>query len=286
MEEQAFKSDRARSFIDLEKVISDKNPRLLKAIPRFIINYLKRIIHQDDLNRLIWENGELFGLEFLEEVLKDFGVKILVQGLENVSKQERWTIAANHPLGGLDGMALIREVGKVRPDVVFPVNDLLMNLENLKELFIPINKHGSNSGNARLFEETFESGKAILYFPAGLCSRKQKGKIYDLEWKKSFITKTRQYKRDIIPAYIEGRNSNWFYNLAMVRAKLRIKANIEMLYLADEMYKQKDKEIKITFGKPILYTIFDRKYTDIVWAQKLKKHVYLLKQKPEAIFTV
>jgi len=274
------------NFIDLEKVISGKNPKLLKVLPGFLLSYIKRIIHQDEINKAIRENRHLFGLDFLDAILKNFGVRIHIQGLENINPVGKCTVAANHPLGGLDGMALMWAVGKVRSDFVFPVNDLLMNLENLKELFIPINKHGSNSGNARLIDENYGSEKAILYFPAGLCSRKSKGEICDLEWKKSFITKTRVHQRDIIPAYIEGRNSEWFYNLARWRSRLGIKANIEMLYLVDEMYKQRNKDISITFGKRIPYTDFDRRYKDIAWAQLLKAHVYTLKNNSKSAFSV
>jgi putative hemolysin len=286
MEEQAFRGESARNFIDLEKVITGKNPRLLKILPRFIISYLKRIIHQDEVNGLIRENEQLYGFDFLDVVLSTLGARIHVSGQENLIAGERWTVAANHPLGGLDGMALMWAIGKVRTDIVFPVNDLLMNLENLKELFIPINKHGSNSGNARVIDETYASDKAVLYFPAGLCSRKQQGGIFDLEWKKSFITKTKTHKRDIIPAFIDGRNSNWFYNLAKVRSKLGIKGNIEMLYLVDEMFKQKNKDINIVIGKPIPYTMFDKRFSDLAWAQKLKEHVYSLRLNPNATFSV
>ncbi|NVO20063.1 MAG: 1-acyl-sn-glycerol-3-phosphate acyltransferase [Bacteroidetes bacterium] len=286
MDELTLPGEKPRNFIDLEKVIAGKNPRLLKVLPGFIIDYLKRIIHQDEVNRMIRENQHLFGLDFLEVVLKEMGARIHVDGIENLSKSNRWTVVANHPLGGLDGMALMGVIGKIRPDIVFPVNDILMNLENLKVLFIPINKHGSNSGNVRIIDETYSSDKAVLYFPAGLCSRKIHGKICDLEWKKSFITKTKLHKRDIVPAHIDGRNSNWFYNLAWLRAKLGIKANIEMLYLVDEMFKQKNKDIRIVFGEPIPYTTFDKRYTDLAWAQKLKDHVYQLSSNPNAKFIV
>jgi putative hemolysin len=286
MEEQAFKGETPRNFIDLENVISGKNPRLLKVLPRFIIRYLKRIIHQDEINAMIRENNHLYGLEFLDVVLTKLGARIHVSGLDHLTEEGRWTVAANHPLGGLDGMALMWAIGKRRSDIVFPVNDLLMNLENLKELFIPINKHGSNAGNVRLIDDTYASGKAVLYFPAGLCSRKSHGQICDLEWKKSFITKTKIHKRDIIPTHIDGRNSNWFYNLARIRNNLGIKMNIEMLYLVDEMFKQKNKDIKIVFGKPIPYTVFDKRFTDLAWAQKLKDHVYALGSDPHATFNV
>jgi putative hemolysin len=253
-------------------------------MPRFVLNYLKKIIHQDDLNQIVRKYGHLYGIDFLDACLKGFGVNIIYRGLENVSAEGRWIVASNHPLGGLDGMALMWVIGKIRKDIVFPVNDILMNISNLKELFIPINKHGSNASNIKIIEDTFASDKAMLFFPAGLCSRKQKNGICDLEWKKSFIAKAKAYKRDVIPCFINGRNSDWFYNLARFRAFLGIKSNIEMLYLVDEMFKQRDKEIVITFGKPISYTIFDKKKSDLAWAQLLKNHVYNLESNMNSSF--
>jgi len=284
MEDQQVGSQKREYFLDLDRVIANKNPGLLRVLPRFVLNYLKKIIHQDDLNEIVWNNRNLYGLDFLDACLKGFGVKINFHGIENIPADGRWIVASNHPLGGLDGMALMWVIGKVRKDIVFPVNDLLMNIQNLKDLFIPINKHGSNASNVRIIDDTFASDKAMLFFPAGLCSRKQKGEIYDLDWKKSFITKARTYKRDIIPCFINGRNSDWFYNLARLRAFMGIKSNIEMLYLVDEMFKQRDKEIVITFGKPISYTIFDKKKTDLTWAQQLKNHVYTLENNLNSSF--
>ena len=284
MEKMPDNTEPVEDFLDLERVISSKNPGLLKLLPGFVLRYLKRIIHQDELNHIVRQNRNLYGLEFLDAVLKGFGVKISYRGLENIPVDGNWIVAANHPLGGMDGMALMWVVGKVRKDIVFPVNDLLMNIPNLKGLFIPINKHGSNAGNVRLIEETYASDKALLYFPAGLCSRKQTGGVCDLEWKKSFITKARSHKRDVIPCYINGRNSDWFYNLARLRSFFRIKANLEMLYLVDEMFRQRDKEIVITFGKPISYTIFDKQKSDLAWAQELKTHVYNLKKNMNSSF--
>jgi len=143
-------------------------------------------------------------------------------------------------------------------------------------LFIPINKHGRNVDNIRIFDDTFASGVAILYFPAGMCSRKVKGKIVDPEWKKTFINRAKKFQRDVIPVYIRGRNSNFFYNLANWRVRLGIKANIEMLYLVDEMFKQKNKEILIRFGKPVPYQFFDKTKKDAEWAEYMKNHVYSL----------
>ena len=273
-------------LIDVEKVFREKSPRLARKIPRFIYNYIKKVVHQDDLNEAIRRMGNLTGLEFVRGILEFMGVKISHQGIENIPVDGRFIIASNHPLGGLDGLALMKIAGEVRTDIVFPVNDLLMNVPNLKPLFIPINKHGSNSQNLIIMNETFASEKAILYFPAGLCSRKQHGQVIDLEWKKTFITKARTFKRDIIPVHINGRNSNWFYNLANWRKRLGIKANIEMLYLVDEMYKQNNKNLNIVFGKPISWTVFDDRFTDIVWAQKVKQHAYALESNISTLFVV
>jgi len=263
-------------FIDIEKVIASKNEKLLKWLPGFIIRYLKRIIHQEMLNDFLYRNRELNGLDFVKVILDEFGVEVSWEGEEHVKKDERLIIAANHPLGGLDGIALMHVAGQIRKDILFPVNDLLMNLPNLRELFIPINKHGSNMENARIIDQTFESDVMILYFPAGLVSRRQKGGIKDLEWKKTFIRKARSYQRNIVPTYINGRNSNWFYGLANFRKKVGIGANLEMLYLVDEMVKQKGKKIHIKFGEPIDYHNFDRSKKDQEWAADVKKVVYQL----------
>jgi len=261
-------------FIDLEKIIASKNKSLAKYLPGFIMRYLKKIIHVDEINAAIYRNKEKYGIEFADAILKEFSVNIKVHGIENISKEGKYIIAANHPLGGLDGMALMSEIGKIRTDLLFPVNDLLMNLPQLKQLFVPINKHGKNTENHKILHDAFSSNSIILYFPAGLVSRKNKGEIKDLEWKKTFITIAKKYQRDVIPTFIDGKNSNFFYNLSQIRRKLGIKANIEMLYLVDEMYRQKNKTINIVFGNPISYLTFDKKYSDIEWAEYIKSIVY------------
>lgn len=272
-------------FVDLNTVIASKNKRLLKIIPGFLISYLKGVIHQDEINDVLSRLKDINGLPFAEAVLAEFGLKVTLIGSENIPKEGRALLVANHPLGGLDGLALMCTVGRVRSDIVFPANDLLMNVPNLNELFIPVNKHGSNAANVKIFDETFASDKLILYFPAGLCSRKIKGRILDLEWKKGIVTRARRYKRDIVPIHISGRNSNFFYNLANFRKAAHIGVNIEMLYLVDEMVKQKDKEIRITFGKAIPYSFFDRRHKDTEWAALLREHTYRLEGNHTIEFT-
>ncbi len=273
-------------LIDVEKVIEKKSPALLKALPGFIIRYLKRIIHQDELNYFLEHWGHLTGIPFIEAALKYMNTQVEVRGMENIPENGRAIIASNHPLGGLDGLALMMTVAKKRPDLIFPVNDILMNIKNLEPLFIPINKHGSNTENIEIINRTFASDRLVCYFPAGLVSRKKKGIIKDLVWHPTFITKAKRFKRDIIPTHINGRNTNFFYNIAKLRKMLNIKSNLEMLYLVDEFYKQKNKTITITFGKPIPYTTFDKRKTKLEWAAELHDFVYELEDHPEKKFHV
>lgn len=266
-------------FIDLEEVIRKKNPRLLKVLPGFLIRFLKRIIYQDEINEVIRNNKPKYGLDFIAGIVKDFGTRVEVDGFENIPETGRFIFAGNHPLGGLDGIVLMNEVGKKHPNLKFIVNDLLLNLKNLEILFVPVNKHGRQSTEyARRIEETYQSDNQILYFPAGLCSRKIKGKIVDLTWHKSFIVKAVQHKRDVIPVYVEGRNTNFFYNLANFRKFMGIKANIEMVFLVGEMFKQKKKLIRVTFGKPIPYTTFDSSKSPSDWALEVRNLVYSMKK--------
>lgn len=276
MEGKVSESGSQISQIDLRALFASKKSVLLRFVPGFMIRWLERIIHQREINQALRDFHQDIGLDFVDRILERFGVVIVVEGDENLRGGERLLIASNHPLGGLDGMALMQAAGRVHRDIVFPVNDLLMNLPNLKPLFIPINKHGSNTQNMRIMEDTFASDKWMLYFPAGMCSRKQKGKIMDLDWKKTFISKAKKHQRTLIPVHIEGRNSNFFYNLANLRKAAGIKANIEMLFLSDEMFSHKGKQVRIRFGKPIPYTLLDKRFSDQQWADLMKVHVYRL----------
>lgn len=264
--------------IDVEKIIYSKNPALRRVIPGFVISYLKRIVHQDDLNEFLDKWGHLRDAELIEAGLKHFQIKFRVFGSENIPKTGRYIFVSNHPLGGLDGLVFIYEVSKYFPDIKFPVNDILTSIENLSGIFLPVNKHGAQGKDAaRKIEEAYSSGSQILYFPAGLCSRKKMGVIRDLQWHKSFITKSIQHKRDIIPAYFSGRNSNFFYNLSNIRKFLGFKANIEMLYLADEVFKQKGNEIRLVFGKAIPWKSFNNSRSPLEWADWVKEKSYELK---------
>ena len=263
--------------INIEKVFMDKNPRLAKMMPRFVFGFINRVLHVDFLNDIFTRNGHLKGIEFIKRAVIEFNVREKVYGIENIPESGRFIFASNHPLGGFDSLLLMKYVDKKLGGLKFLTNDILMAIPNLNTMFIPVNKHGVNSREAaKLLNDTYESNDQILIFPSGLASRKIKGKVVDLEWKKHFITKSITYKRDIIPVFIQGRNSNRFYNIANLRKLFKIKWNIEMFLLPGETLNQRDREIPIYFGKPIPYSTFDKSKTHDEWAEWVKSKVYEL----------
>jgi len=275
-----------KRFIDIDEIFRSKNPGLYKILPRFVINYLKRVVHQDEINDFINRHGHKTEFDFVAAIVEEFGALIEVSGLENIPVSGGFIMASNHPLGGLDAMSLVQAVSVKRRDIRFVVNDILLQLKNLKGIFIGVNKHGKNSQDVfTTLDQVYASGNGILIFPAGLVSRKRKREIKDLDWKKSFITNSRKHQLPVVPVYIGGRNSEFFYNLSNFRSRLGIKTNIEMLYLPDEMYRQKNRTISIIFGQPIPHTMFESSYTDRDWAGLVKEHVYQLDKKgPLIIF--
>jgi len=263
--------------IDVEQVLYGKNPKLRKVVPGFFVRYLKKIVHQDEINATLKIKGHLKDNEFNEAILDMMGITYRVSGAESLPAGGRYIFVSNHPLGGLDGMVFIKELSHHYQSIKFPVNDILLYLKNYSGIFVPINKHGAQGREAaRELEEAYASGSQILYFPAGLCSRRKKGVIKDLQWQKSFISKAIQHKRDVIPCYFSGRNSSFFYNLANLRTALGIKANIEMLYLADEMFRQKGKDIDLVFGEPVPWQTFDKSKSLSGWAEWVKNKTYEL----------
>lgn len=272
-------ADDSLFLIDIDKVLREKAPRKARYIPGFVVSYLKHIVHQDELNVFLRESKDKTGVPFLEACLDFLDAKIIVRGEENLPKDRLCTFVSNHPLGGQDGVTLGYVLGKAYDGKIrYLVNDLLMNLRGLAPLCIPINKTGRQAKDfPRMVEAGFASDNQLIMFPAGLCSRRQNGQIRDLEWKKTFVVKSVKHKRDVVPIHFEGRNSDFFYNLANVCRILGIKFNIAMLYLADEMLKNRHKTFTVTIGKPIPWQTFDRTKTPLQWAQHVKDIVYNLK---------
>ena len=264
--------------IDVDKILRQKASKHYKYIPGFVISYLKRIIHQEEINVFLEESKDQLGVDFLEASVGFLDMKLDVRGLDNLPKDGLYTFVSNHPLGGQDGVALGYILGTYFDGrVKYLVNDLLMNLRGLAPLCIPINKTGKQSKDFPMMVEAgFKSDNQLIMFPAGLCSRRQKGVIRDLKWSKTFITKSVQNQRDVVPIHFGGRNSDFFYNLANLCKTLGIKVNIAMLYLVDEMFKNRHKTFTVTFGKPIPWQTFDKSKTPAQWAEYVKEEVYKL----------
>ncbi len=263
--------------VNLEKVIADKNPALARWLPRFVIAYLKRIVHQDDVNRILHSYAQLPPVEFIRASLQDLRIGYSSVGIERLDPTSRYLFAANHPFGGMDGLMLLDELDRYFSSGRIIVNDLLMNIKPLAPLFVPINKHGrQNSTYARMMHEALEGPEQVATFPAGLCSRRIRGQVCDLDWKPSFIKNAISSHRDIVPVYFEGHLSNFFYNLSNLRTFLGIKANLEMFYLVDELFKQQGRHFHIVFGEPIPWQEIAAEGSPRKWCNEVRQRVYAL----------
>lgn len=267
--------------IDIDHILKGKMGSKAKFVPKFARNWLKRIIHQDEVNAFLWDSRDKTGVEWLEATLRYLDVTLEIEGKENLPAKDDgrlYTFVSNHPLGGADGVALGAIIGKQYDGRFrYLVNDLLMNLPGLAPLCIPINKTGHQSRNfPAMVEAGFKSDHHMLMFPAGLCSRKINGEIHDLDWKKTFITKSVETQRDVVPIHFSGENSNRFYRIANICKRLGIKFNIAMLFLVDEMYKNVHKTFRVTIGKPIPWQTFDKSKSATQWALHVEDIVYQL----------
>ena len=267
--------------IDIDKILRDKMGAKAKFVPSFAVNWLKRILHEDEVNQFLWDSRGLSGTEWLTECVRYLDMTLQIEGLENLPDKDDgklYTFVSNLPLGGQDGVALGSIIGKHYDGRFrYLVNDLLLNLPGLKPVSIGINKTGKQSRDfPRMVEAGFKSDNHILMFPAGLNSRKINGKIHDLEWKKTFIAKSVEYQRDVVPIFFGGRNSDRFYRIARFSDKYVKKVNIAMLFLVDEMYRNVGKTFRVVIGKPIPWQTFDKSRTSMGWAKYVEDMVYEL----------
>lgn len=265
--------------IDIDEVLKQKLPN--KKIPKFLVRYLKKIIHQDEINEFFANNQGLKSFEFIDEAVEGY----LKSGadFENLGnlppKDGRYIFVSNHPLGGLDSLIIGSLLGKTYDGKIkYFANDILMFVTPLKDMFLPVNKGGKGGNareNAKIVDEFFKSDNHLIIFPAGANSRRINGKIQDLPWLKTFVSKAVQYERDVVPIFFDARNSNFFYNLSKIRTFFRL-PNIEMLYLVDEMFKQKGNRFRVKIGEKISFSTFDKSKTPLEWAAWVRQKVYEL----------
>ena len=243
--------------LDIEGILRKRIPsRKQKFIPGFLYEALSHLIHQDELNEMLRIGYPSQGSEFSRKVLKYLDIEVTVEGAENLpAKDRRVVFASNHPLGGLDGIALIAVLGQRYGDenIRFLVNDLLMNVEPLGTVFLPINKYGSQArAAAEAINAEYASDRQIVIFPAGLVSRLHPGgEVHDLKWQKAFVQKAIENDRDIVPVRFVALNRKRFYRLAKWRKKLGIKVNIEQATLPAELCASRGKRFRIIIGQPV-----------------------------------
>lgn len=266
------------NLLDLDKVFKEKALKIYVKTPSFVINYMKRKIHIDELNEILTIYADKYGVDFMEAVVGYFKLNLNVKGLDKIETDKKYVFVSNHPLGGLDGICLSAIIGKqFDKKIKYLVNDVLYFIKNLRPIFIPVNKYGKQAKDkAQALKDAYNSDNQIITFPAGLCSRKIKGRISDLPWQKSFIIKAIESKRDIVPVYFEAHNSNFFYSFANLRKRIGIKFNIELFFLPDEMFKNKHQTFNVYFGEPIPWTSFDSSKTPQQWVDEVRNATYNL----------
>lgn len=265
-------------YIDIDKVLQKRIPKQYKYLPRFVVGWVEKIIHQKDLNSTLDAIGDAEGVDAARRILEHLEIKTDEHGVENIPASGRFLFVSNHPLGGLDGIVLISLLGgRYGGAIKFLVNDLLMAVKPLRKVFLPVNKYGRQSRvAANEIEQEYAGDNQMITFPAGLCSRRLAGgKIGDLPWQKSAITMAVRYKRDIIPIHFDAVNSKRFYRLARWRERLGIKFNYEMILLPGEVYKSRGKTFRVVFGQPIRWQELDARNAGAE-AQRIRDLIYEL----------
>lgn len=274
METESEISDKGPIRLDVGQIIKS---RLGRSAPRCITDSIAKIIHQNDLNALLAHAWPRRGVDFCESVIEHLGIDVCVKGAANLPASPRAVFISNHPLGGLDGMTLIMLIGKhYKCEPLFVVNDLLMAVEPLRDVFLPINKHGAQSKDSLMgIDAGMASDRPLIIFPAGMCSRRRNGAVTDLEWKKMFIQKAHSFGRDIVPMHFDAQNSSLFYNFSNIREKLGIKFNAEMILLPREIFRAAHSKFTVTIGKPVAIDTLSGPIADQV--SKMRRLAYALK---------
>ncbi len=267
--------------ISVDEVLRAKTGAKARYVPRFLVNYLKRIVHEDEINEYLAQTDGITGVPWLRETVKYFDMDVTVVGEENFPPDGdglRYTFVCNHPLGGPDGIAIGWEIGRrYGGKVKYILNDILTSLPGLRPLCIPVNKTGGQSRRSlQLVNEGFAGGDNLVLFPAGLCSRRRNGVIRDLPWTKTFIVKSVENRRDIVPMHFSGRNSDRFYRIARACDALHSPVNFAMLFLADETYRNRHKSFTLKVGRPISWQTFDNSRTPAQWAGYVQDICYAL----------
>ena len=264
--------DRTDYLLDLNEILG---PKMSARLPGFVKRFFARRLHIKQINDCIMKAEHYAGAGFFDEALDYIGITYKVRGEENINLSKKYLFACNHPLGGPEALIIGSIFRKIYGDgFMVPSNQILYNMKPLQEFFVPVSVGGRQGREiSERIAGMFESDRQVLVFPAGLCAKSIKGVVTEMPWKKMFITQARKYERDVVPVHISGHNSKWYFFLSWLSRTLKLKFNLGMIYLVDELFKQKGNEFVITFGKPIEYDRFDKTKTDLQWADEVKNIV-------------
>jgi putative hemolysin len=272
-----IKFSKGIKYIDIAKIIDESNSKLLNKLPGFAVKWIAKIIREDEINRILVKYSDCTGLNFLINIIEEFNLKLEIEGEENLPENGKCFFVANHPFGVIDGLVLTFIVFKKYGTLKAIANDAFMFVPQLRPLIAAVNVFGYSSKEyVKALNDTYNLEIPITHFPAGEVSRLNNGKVQDSAWQKSFIAKANSSKRDIVPFYFYGKNSHLFYMVFMIRQWFGIKINIELLLLPREMFKKRNKTIKVKIGKPIPYHMFTKHLSYFDWAQKVRSYVYEL----------
>lgn len=267
-----------KEYINIHKLIKESDSMFLKQLPYFIVSLMKLIIRQNEINCILSVYADYEGIDFLPKIITEFNIKVEIEGKENLPENGRCFFVANHPFGFVDGLILTNTVACKYGNLRAIGNEVFAILPHVKPIVAAVNVFGTNPRKYLTeLEKLFASDMPITHFPAGLVSRVSRGKIEDGNWQKSFIKKSIEHQRDIVPFFFYGRNSRLFYFIYIVRKALGIKTNLELALLPHEIFNKKNKTMKVKIGNPIHYQTFDDTKTHFEWAQFVKKQVYNFK---------
>ena len=266
-----------KKYIDVAKSVNESNSKLLTRLPSFIVRLISKIVKEKEINEILNKYSDDIGGDFLNNIFKEFNITLEIEGLENLPDNEKCFFASNHPFGIIDGLILTSIVNNKYGHLKAIANDAFGFIPQLEPFIISVNVYGQSSkDHITALEKTYESNMPITHFPAGAVSRITAGKVKDDVWQKSFVKKAIQHKRDIVPFYIHGKNSNLFYSIYRIRQWFGIDQNIELMLLPSEMFKKRNKTIRVSIGKSILHSSLDKTATNMEWAQKIRNQVYQL----------
>lgn len=264
-----MQKERTDYLLDLNEILG---PKMARKLPGFVKRFFARRLHLKQINDCIMKAEHYAGVGFFDEALDYVGITYRTRGEENLDLSKKYLFVCNHPLGGPEALiigSIFRRIyGK---GFKVPSNKLLYNMKPLQEFFIPVSVGGKQGREiADNIAKMFESDQQTLVFPAGLCAKTFKGVVTEMPWKKMFVAQARKYERDVVPVHISGHNSKWYFFLSWLSRTLKLKFNLGMIFLVDELFKQKGNEFIITFGQPIPYSTFDKTKTDLQWADHVK----------------